>query len=126
MAASLPAGLRGRVDVVTAVVPYVPTSELRLLARDVVAYEPRGALDGGAAGTVFLVRAVLEATPLLRPGGSLLLELGGDEADVLKPVLAENGYREVELLVDEEGDPRALVCRRWAPARRLGVGRRRA
>jgi release factor glutamine methyltransferase len=58
-----------------------------------------------------LARAALEAAPLLRSGGSLLLELGGDEADLLRPVLAENGYREVELLVDEEGDPRALFGR---------------
>jgi release factor glutamine methyltransferase len=112
MTANLPAELLGQVDVVTAVVPYVPTGELRFLARDVLAYEPRRALDGGEAGTVFLVRAALEAAPLLRAGGSLLLELGGDEADLLRPVLAENGYREVELLVDEEGDPRALCGRR--------------
>ena len=111
MTANLPAELLGQVDVVTAVVPYVPTGELRFLARDVLAYEPRRALDGGEAGTVFLVRAALEAAPLLRAGGSLLLELGGDEADLLRPVLAENGYREVELLVDEEGDPRALFGR---------------
>lgn len=112
MAANLPAGFLGQVDVVTAVVPYVPTGELRFLARDVLAYEPRRALDGGEAGTVFLVRAALDAAPLLRPGGSLLLELGGDEADLLGPVLAESGYWAVELLVDEEGDPRALFCRR--------------
>jgi release factor glutamine methyltransferase len=112
MAANLPAGFLGQADVVTAVVPYVPTAELRFLARDVLAYEPRRALDGGEAGTVLLARAALEAAPLLRPGGSLLLELGGDEADLLGPVLAENGYRNVELLVDEEGDPRALFCRR--------------
>jgi release factor glutamine methyltransferase len=112
MAANLPAELLGQVDVVTAVVPYVPTSEFRFLARDVLAYEPRRALDGGEAGTVFLVRAALEAAPLLRSGGSLLLELGGDEADLLRPVLTENGYRDAELLVDEEGDPRALFCRR--------------
>ena len=110
MAANLPGWLRGRVDVVTAVVPYVPTDELRLLPRDVLAFEPRRALDGGEAGTLFLIRAVLEAATLLRSGGSLLLELGGDEADLLRPVLAEKGYSDVELLLDEESDPRALLA----------------
>ena len=112
MAAGLPAAFRGQADVVTAVVPYVPSDELRFLPRDVVAYEPRRALDGGRDGTLFLARAIIEAAPLLRPGGSLLLELGGDEADLLASVLAENGYRDVELVFDEDGDPRALFCRR--------------
>jgi release factor glutamine methyltransferase len=112
MAAPLPTSVHGRVDVVTAVVPYVPSDELRLLARDVVAYEPRRALDGGADGTDLLRRAVVEAAVLLRPGGSLLLELGGRQADLLGPVLAEHGYSEVRLLLDEEGDLRGLACRR--------------
>jgi len=111
MAANLPVELTGRVDVVTAVVPYVPTADLLLLPRDVTAYEPRGALDGGTDGTLFLVRAAREAAPLLRPGGSLLLELGGEEAELLGPTLSENGYGDVELLMDEDHDVRALVCR---------------
>jgi len=111
MASTLPYALLARVDIVTAVVPYVPTAELRLLPRDVIAHEPRRALDGGEDGTLLLSRAVLEAAPLLVPGGSLLLELGGDEAELLRPLLAENGYGDVELLVDEEGDLRALLCR---------------
>jgi release factor glutamine methyltransferase len=112
LAAGLPPTLAGRVDVVTAVVPYVPTGELHLLPRDVTAFEPRGALDGGEDGTTFLVRAVGESTALLRAGGSLLLELGGDQVDLLAPVLADNGYHDTRLLVDGDGDLRALACRR--------------
>jgi methylase of polypeptide subunit release factors len=79
----LPTSLRRRVDVVTAVVPYVPTEELHLLPRDVLAHEPHRALDGGPRGTVVLERAARAATRWLRPGGSLLLELGGEQADEL-------------------------------------------
>jgi release factor glutamine methyltransferase len=112
MGAALPEEIRGQVDVVTAVVPYVPSDELPLLARDVVAHEPRRALDGGVDGTDLLRRAVLESVWLLRPGGSLLLELGGHEADLLWPLLTKNGYSDVRRLLDEEGDLRGLVCRR--------------
>jgi release factor glutamine methyltransferase len=112
MTAPLPGEVQGQVDVVTAVVPYVPTGELRLLPRDVVTFEPRGALDGGADGTDLLQRAVVESAGLLRPGGSLLLELGGREAGLLEPLLAQHGYRDVRLLRDEEGDPRGVACRR--------------
>jgi release factor glutamine methyltransferase len=107
----LPEEVRGLVDVVTAVVPYVPAAELGLLPRDVVAYEPRRALDGGADGTDLLRRAVVESARLLRPGGSLLLELGGREAELLGPVLADYGYRDAHVLRDAEGDPRGLACR---------------
>ncbi len=112
LAAGLPADVCGVVDVVTAVVPYVPTEALHLLPRDVLAYEPRVALDGGPGGTRDLERATADAGALLRPGGSLLLELGGDQADALGPVLAEHGYRDVELVYDDDGDLRALAGRK--------------
>ena len=90
----------------------MPSAELPLLARDVVAYEPRRALDGGVDVTDLLRRAILESVGLLRSGGSLLLELGGREADLLGPLLAENGYWDVRRRRDEEDDLRGLVCRR--------------
>jgi release factor glutamine methyltransferase len=121
MSGPLPADLVGRavqgeatgqVDVVTAVPPYVPSGELHLLPRDVLAHEPRAALDGGADGTLLLQQAAVEGALLLRPGGSLLLELGGDEAELLGPVLSDAGYSDVEVLLDEDGDTRGVVCRR--------------
>jgi len=107
----LPEALAGNVDVVTAVVPYVPTGELGLLPRDVLAYEPRAALDGGADGTSILVRAVVESGRWLTGGGSLLLELGGDEAELVSPVLLEHGYSDVGLVLDEDGDVRGILAR---------------
>ncbi len=104
LVAPLPDELVGRVDVVIAVVPYVPTDALHLLPRDVIAFEPRLALDGGENGLRVLVRVVAEATPLLRPGGSLLLELGADQADRLGPVLDRHGYDDIVRLADDEGD----------------------
>jgi release factor glutamine methyltransferase len=112
MAGPVPRSWRGAVDVVTAVVPYVPTGELALLPRDVITYEPRLALDGGPDGTDQLRRAARAAEPLLQPGGSLLLELGGDQADTLRPLLEELGYQDAEVRVDADGDVRAVVCHR--------------
>lgn len=108
----IPFGVRERVDVVTAVVPYVPAEELRLLPRDVLEHEPRQALDGGPGGTVVLVRAVGAARRLLRPGGSVLLELGGEQADEIVSVLAEHGMGETRVLSDQDGRDRAIEARR--------------
>jgi release factor glutamine methyltransferase len=112
MAKGLPKNLFGTVDVVIAVVPYVPTEDLHLLPRDVTEYEPLHALDGGTRGMHLLIRAAQDAARLLKPGGSLLLELGGDQADDLQPPLTTLGFTDIECMTDEDGDLRALVCRR--------------
>ena len=111
----LPPALRRSVDVVTAVVPYVPTEELHLLPRDVLAYEPRRALDGGPHGTVVLERAARAATRWLRPGGSVLLELGGEQADELSATMADAGLSAIRVHRDEEGRDRAIEARRPDP-----------
>ena len=111
LAANVPRSLTGAVDVVTAVVPYVPTGRLHLLPRDVLEWEPHRALDGGEHGLDVLVRAAREAATLLRAGGSLLLELGAGQAGLLLPILEGTGYRDVQLIYDEDGDLRALACR---------------
>ncbi len=107
----IPTPLRGSVDVVTAVVPYVPTEELHLLPRDVRAHEPRRAIDGGWGGTAVLARAVRASARLLRPGGMVLLELGGDQADAIGDALAGAGFSDVRVHRDAEGHDRAVEAR---------------
>ena len=107
----LPRQLEHRVDVLTAVVPYVPTDSLRLLPRDVQAFEPRLALDGGVDGTDLLVAVVRRSLRWLSPGGWLLLELGGDQAEPIGQLLRELGFEGVDVMADEDGDPRAICAR---------------
>ena len=107
----LPRSVAGGVDVMTAVVPYVPTDAIRLLPRDVQAFEPRLALDGGDDGTDLLIEVVRRSVRWLRPGGWLLLELGGDQADPLARPLADLGFETPDVMVDGDGDPRAICAR---------------
>lgn len=99
----------GAVDVVTAVAPYVPTGELRLLPADVQAHEPSLALDGGHDGLALVRGVIATAARLLRPGGSLLVELGGDQDAALADDLA--GFDDVVTWHDEDGDLRGLHAR---------------
>lgn len=112
----LPADVRGRVDVVVGVVPYVPTDQLVFLPRDVQDYEPALALDGGPEGTRLLAEAVRAAAGLLRPGGNLLLEMGGDQDRLLEEVLSGNGFGTLRTLCDEDGDLRGIQATLQAPA----------
>jgi release factor glutamine methyltransferase len=104
--------LRERVDVMTAVVPYVPTEELHLLPRDVLANEPRHSLDGGRRGTAVLFEVAHAATRWLRPGGTVLLELGGDQANEVATTLADAGLSEIHTHRDGDGQDRAIEARR--------------
>jgi len=105
----------GRFDVVTAVAPYVPTGQLRFLPADVQRHEPRRALDGGADGLGVARRVVRAAARLLRPGGWLLLELGGEQDRALRPTLAASGFDEADTWRDDDGDLRGLAARAGVP-----------
>jgi release factor glutamine methyltransferase len=108
LADPLPAELEGRLDVVVAVVPYVPSSQIAYLPRDVREHEPMRALDGGPDGADFLRQVVVAAPHWLRPGGHLLLELGGEQDAVLAPALAAAGFAVAARLDDEDGDLRGI------------------
>jgi release factor glutamine methyltransferase len=104
----LPLELRRAVDVMTAIVPYVPTDGLRLLPRDVLAFEPRLALDGGPRGTDLLQQVAWRSTGWLKAGGWLLMELGGDQSEAIGQLLDELGFAGIEVMDDEDGDLRAI------------------
>ncbi|MDT0305767.1 putative protein N(5)-glutamine methyltransferase [Streptomyces sp. DSM 44917] len=71
---ALPAALCGRIDVLVANVPYVPTGEIPLLPPEARDHEPAHALDGGPDGLALLRRVAAGAPAWLTPGGSLLSE----------------------------------------------------
>ena len=105
---ALPERLRGRVDVLTANVPYVPTDQIELLPSEARDHEPRVALDGGADGLDVLRRVLEGAARWLRPGGHLLVEMSERQlSDVLSEFAAAGlASRVVE---DEELDARVVV-----------------
>jgi release factor glutamine methyltransferase len=89
----------------------VPTPELPMLQRDTFAFESTLAYDGGLDGTDILKRVLRESRRFLRPGGTLLLELGGEQADGLRGELARLGYVDFRVLIDEDDDVRGIESR---------------
>ncbi|MFG3495748.1 putative protein N(5)-glutamine methyltransferase [Streptomyces sp. NPDC047928] len=89
--APLPPALRGRVDVLLANVPYVPTDEVGLLPPEARVHEARLALDGGADGLDVLRRVAGDAGRWLTPGGSLLFETSERQADRAVGIVAASG-----------------------------------
>ena len=87
----LPAGLRGRVDVLVANAPYVPTGEIGLMPPEARLHEPRVALDGGTDGLDVQRRVAAEASRWLAPGGQLLVETSERQAPRTVEAFARHG-----------------------------------
>lgn len=76
----LPPDLRGRVDILLANVPYVPTDAVALLPAEAREHEPRIALDGGPDGLDVARRVATGAPSWLAPGGRVLTEASEQQA----------------------------------------------
>ena len=87
----LPVALRGRIDILAANVPYIPTEEIRLLPAEARIHEQRVALDGGADGLDVLRRVAAEASLWLAPGGHLLVETSERQAPTAVDAVARSG-----------------------------------
>ncbi|GAA2327242.1 methylase [Streptomyces caniferus] len=88
---ALPKGLRGRIDILVANVPYVPTEEVGLLPPEAREHEPLVALDGGADGLDVLRRVTAAAPQWLAPGGHLLVETSERQAPQAVEAFTRNG-----------------------------------
>lgn len=89
--APLPVALEGRVDLLLANAPYVPTRTIGLMPSEARDHEPRVALDGGADGLDALRRVAAAAPRWLAPGGHLLVETSEDQAPRTADTFSRHG-----------------------------------
>lgn len=89
--AALPGELAGRVAVLTANVPYVPTAAIPLMPPEARDHEPRIALDGGADGLTLVRRVVADAPAWLAAGGAVLFECGEGQLGTAVDVVTAAG-----------------------------------
>ena len=89
--AALPHRLRGRLDLVSANVPYVPSGDLGLLPVDARHHEPVLAHDGGADGLGVLRRLSSQAAQWLRRGGHLVVEVAAHQEAAARHTLDADG-----------------------------------
>ena len=109
--APLPPQLRGRVDVVTANAPYVPTGALAFLPADAREHEPTVALDGGVDGLDVHRRVAAAARDWLAPGGHLFIETTADQASTMVGIFATHGLAPSSVS-SNEFDATVVIARR--------------
>jgi release factor glutamine methyltransferase len=90
---ALPEWMRGRVDVLVANAPYVPTDAIALMPAEARLHEALVALDGGADGLDVQHRIAAGALSWLSPDGHLLIETSADQAETTAEIFASSGLR---------------------------------
>ena len=80
--------------------PYIPTLEVGRLDPSVRDYEPRMALDGGEDGLKFYRAIAKKWKKALKPGGKLIFEVGYDQAQAVRDIMARNGFQDIRTTMD--------------------------
>ena len=103
-----PPALLGTFDAIVCNPPYIPTEDIKNLDKSVSKYEPHRALDGGEDGLDFFRAVTSKWTVLLNKGGHLLFECGIGQAESVREILRENGYKEIITHTDTQGIERVI------------------
>jgi release factor glutamine methyltransferase len=109
----LPQSLAGRVNLLLANAPYVPTDSIELMPPEARLYEPRMALDGGSDGLDLLRRIIAGATRWLAPMGRLLMETSRSQAPASVAACERQGL-EARIVTSDELDATMVLA--WPAA----------
>lgn len=108
--ASTLAPVKGKFDVIASNPPYIPTRVIPGLAPEVLS-EPHMALDGGGDGLDVARMLVRGAASRLKPGGAMIMELGGGQAGRLLEAMPAAVWQGKKLFKDFNGIDRFLLAR---------------
>ena len=81
----------GEFDCIISNPPYIQSAQIDLLEEELF-FEPRAALDGGADGLDFYRQIISVYRRYLKTGGTMLLEIGYDQADAVSQIADTCGY----------------------------------
>jgi release factor glutamine methyltransferase len=104
----LPAALQGRVDLIVANAPYVPTSEICMLPPEARLHEPLHALDGGRDGLEVQREIIAEAPHWLRRGAHVIIETGEHQSERTAEIFTSTGF-DAKVVRSEELDATVVV-----------------
>ncbi len=99
-------------DIIVSNPPYIKTSVLPSLQREIYEHEPMLALDGGEDGLDYYRRIIEDAPKFMKKDGALFLEIGYDQADPLRQLIEIDGqYKDdVQVVQDWVGQDRVIIA----------------
>ena len=89
--------------------PYIRSSDIRGLQREIKDHEPIEALDGGPDGLNFYRRILNEAPAYLEDFGIVILEIGMDQSQDIRDLALLNGFAGIRFVKDYAGIERIFV-----------------
>ncbi len=105
--------LVGSVDVIVSNPPYIAEADWAVLEPEVRVFEPRLALVGGQQGTEFHARLLQDSQEFLAPGGLLVMEIGQDQAPMVRQIAEQvGGYAALRVVEDAAGIERVVIAQR--------------
>ena len=99
-------------DLIVSNPPYVGRRESESLPREVREHEPEIALYGGNEGYELYASLVSQSADYLKPGGSIVLELGHNSLPAVRPLFDSPNWTSVGVTNDLAGIPRVLAAER--------------
>ena len=82
----------GKYDLVVSNPPYIKTSKLKYLEKDVAEFEPKLALDGGLDGLSEIRKVIKKSSELIKKNGKFILEIGFDQKNKVINLLKKEGF----------------------------------
>ena len=90
----------GKFDIIVSNPPYIRSDVIPTLMEEVRDYEPLIALDGREDGLFFYREIIKKSPEYLNGGGKLFFEIGYDQADQVKQLMEEAGFKDIEVVQD--------------------------
>jgi len=99
----------GKYDLIVSNPPYISTSDIKNLSKDIINYEPIAALNGGVDGLDLIKKVIYKSNDLLKRKGVLALEIGFNQYKKVSRILRQNGYREMSKENDNNQNVRCII-----------------
>ena len=99
----------GKYDIVVSNPPYIDTSKIKYLEKDVSKFEPRLALDGGVDGFSEITKVVGKTEDLIKKNGLFILEIGFKQKEKVIEILNKKGFYIKKIIKDYAGIDRVII-----------------
>ncbi len=103
--------LRNSFDIIVSNPPYIKTAVIEELDKEVKLHDPYIALDGSSDGLKFYKKITEEAIHFLKKDGYLAYEIGSDQAEEVKDIMAAKGFVNIEVYKDLSGLDRVVIAK---------------